>query len=159
PAAGVFALLQNGHGCRHLLKLWTELNTIMDRMGYWPEAAWTRAVRALSADPACPGAGGQTPYLCALYSLAAQPIPDHERIARLAAPECRPPALAHADLPAAIPGPEACKQWIKSLIASKIEGLALLEAALREGKDASELAHVIARAQLPGNSTASLAFR
>jgi hypothetical protein len=45
------------------------------------------------------------------------------------------------------------------LIASKLEGLALLEEALHNGKDEAERAHVIERAQLPGDGEASRQFR
>jgi hypothetical protein len=107
PAAAILALRQNGHGCRQLLKLFTDLQNIMTSRGYWPEEARALCLRLLSADPACPGAAGEEPYITALYSLAVAPVPDQEQIARLAAPERRPASLKHADFPAAIPGPEA----------------------------------------------------
>jgi hypothetical protein len=158
PAAAALALRQNGHGCRQLLRLWTDIKTIINDRGYWPEEARALCLRLLSADPACPGAAGEDPYITALYSLAVAPVPDQAQIAWLAASERRPASLKHADFPAAIPGPEACRQWLRSMVASKLKGLALLEEALRTGKDAAERAHVIDRAQLPADGAASRQF-
>jgi hypothetical protein len=158
PAAAVLALRQNGHGCRQLLNLWTYLQNIITDRGYWPEEARALCLRLLSADPACPGAAGEDPYITALYSLAVAPVPDQAQIARLAAPERRPASLKHADFPAAIPGPDACRHWLRSMVASKLKSVALLEDALRTGKDAAERAHVIDRAQLPADGAASRQF-
>jgi hypothetical protein len=66
PAVAVATLKLWGHGPRQLLSMWTHLQNTPTRLGHWPEEAWTEAARLLRADPACPGAAGETPYLAEL---------------------------------------------------------------------------------------------
>jgi hypothetical protein len=139
--------------------MWQSIQTILTDRGHWPHEARALALRLLSADPACPAAAGETPYWTALYSLPLDPAADPEQLARLAAPERRPPVLKDVDVLAAIPGPDMCRQWLRSIVEAELRGLAALEEALRTGQDAADREHVVQRAQLLSDGAASRQYR
>jgi hypothetical protein len=110
------------------------------------------------ADPANPAAAGEAAYVTALYSLALDPDAGPEQIARLAAPERRPANMKHVDLTAAIPAPEVCRQWLRTMVAAELKGIDFLETAMRAGKDAADRAQVLKRAELLGDGESSAQF-
>jgi hypothetical protein len=63
--------------------------------------------------------------------------------------------MKHADLPAAIPAPEVCRQWLRTMVAAELKGIDFLETAMRIGKDAADRAKVLKRAELLGDGESS----
>src|SRR5262249_42644697 len=150
PAETTASLRAFGHGCVWLLGRWNEFQTDLLKYGYWPEAVWPEVVRTLGAHPDFDriGANPQA-FMFALYNFECQPRPDHGQIAKLCAPERRPPELRHLDFPARLPGPERSRQWLLDAIASEIRELQELERTHRTGKDKAARDKALKMALLP----------
>jgi hypothetical protein len=116
-------------------------------------------VRLLGADPDLDRIGA-TPdaFLMALYNFQCQPQPAVEQIAALCLPQRRPLSLAHLRLPAALPGPEECRQKLRAMVANVIDEIRSLEVELRMGKDRADLEFVLKKCLVLGEGESSRQF-
>jgi hypothetical protein len=144
PVRAVSILKDFGHGCRWLLGEWTQYQAGLLRYGYWPMEIWPQMVCLVGADPDLDHIGAnENAFLMALYNFQCQPRPATEQIAALCASQRRPAALAHLRLPEALPGPEECRQRLRTMVATLIDELQDREAAFRMGKDRADLESVL----------------
>jgi hypothetical protein len=160
PREGLARLRSMAHGCRWLLKRWSDYQSGLANYGYWPAKAWPEVLRVLfGADPHPDQIkdAGPRAYLAALYNIRCLPESEmgEDQLIGLCAPRRRPPALLGKDLPATIPAPAACRAWLQNVVAKQIEDLTRHEVTLRLGKERAELDSLIERASLPDDDVAS----
>jgi hypothetical protein len=159
PDQAIIKLKTFGHGCRWLLDAWTRHQDGLLRYGYWPLEIVPDLVRLHGANPDVDQIGASPDaYMMALFSYQCQPRPAVERIAELCAPHRRPVTLAHLPLPAALPGPEECRQQLRTMVAETIEELQSLELTLRMGNDREDLERVLKLALVLNDDGSSRQF-
>jgi hypothetical protein len=159
PDQAITTLKRLSHGCRWLLDEWALCQAGLLRYGFVPMDLWPDMVRLLGADPDLDQIGAsKDAFLMALYNFQAQPQPAVEQIAALCLPQRRPVALAHLRLPAALPGPEECRQKLRAMVATVIDELRSLEAELRMGKDRADLEFVLKKSLVLGEGESSRQF-